>query len=510
MSIYSCGHNKRFISLVIIFISGSIFISLASLNISTVAQDTSTPEAGLSTISGADYITITSGQNVEYKLNLKNQGSQSENFLLSLESSYNWDVTLSKTAVNLGKDESEIISVNFNEIPYNLAEKDYLFKVIVKSRNILAEEKTIHVIADQNEVIITAALKPVIILKPSLDNLGKLVPGKHVEFDVDVKCYVVSADVYLDYEVLKKDTDKIPANFNLDVKIEPAKYDFEKGENHTFKVIVSFPKNYNKKVNDNFRLRLEARAYDYDEVITNPKTIAFIAKHDPTETRFIDTIISSPIAMVGITTAVTLGIVGSAIGSTEVGKYKLFLLFFIPLYTKLHKDKILDHFTRGRVYEFIRNNPGVHYSELKRELDLNNGSLTYHLHTLEREALIKAQNIGRYKLFYPTGVKIPKDMEPQISAVRQQILELIKTEPGITQKELGLKMGDKSQRTISYHVKNMEREGILRLERDGRERRCYINDDVIDAGEGKKLEAKAEYDEHDDKYMDKDSIFRQI
>jgi predicted transcriptional regulator len=105
---------------------------------------------------------------------------------------------------------------------------------------------------------------------------------------------------------------------------------------------------------------------------------------------------------------------------------------------------------------------------------------------------------------------IPKDMEPQMSLIRNQILDIIRDEPGITQKEIALKLNNKSQRTISYHVKNMTREGIIRVEKVGRENKCYINDEVLEAGQVKFIEAKDDMDSRPEKFMDDDAIFRQI
>ncbi len=502
---YLRKNSRILLFLVLLILTLFLFIGNAS------AQDTSNPEAVLSPVSDIDHVITEKGRETAYKLNLRNQGSQPESFFVTIDSNYDdWGVSVDPpTGIRLNPEESKVISLIF-QIPNVLDEKDYMFNVTVKSRNVPAGQRTVHVIVTSENVIITAALKPVLVIRPSIDNLGKLSPGTRVEVELEVKIYVVSAEVYLDYEVLKNIGSKLVQENDITIKIEPEYKYITKSESGTFKITVSFPKNFNKRVNYNCQLQVTAKTYDYEDSITRSKKITFVMVHNPPEGNLFTMLTSSPIAIVGITSIVMVSIIGGAITSTEVGKYKFLLIFFIPLYTKLHKDKILDHFTRGRVYEYIRNNPGAHYSELKRELDLNNGTLTYHLHTLEREALIKAQNIGRYKLFYPTGVKIPKDMEPQISAIRQEILEIIRLEPGISQKELGLKLGDRSQRTVSYHVKNMEREGILRLEHDGRERRCYLNVEVLDAGESKNLDAKAEDDGYDEKYLDKDSFLRQI
>jgi PKD repeat protein len=67
--------------------------------------------------------------------------------------------------------------------------------------------------------------------------------------------------------------------------------------------------------------------------------------------------------------ATILGSVGGAgaftVG-TDLGRYKYFTLL-IPLYSRLNKNSVLDNFTRGRIFEHIRKNPGDHFSALKKK-----------------------------------------------------------------------------------------------------------------------------------------------
>jgi len=72
---------------------------------------------------------------------------------------------------------------------------------------------------------------------------------------------------------------------------------------------------------------------------------------------------------------------------TETGKYKLLALLplLIPLYTRIQKEDVLDQFVRGEVYGFIKTKPGVHYNQIIRELNVKNGTLSYHLHMLEKQ-----------------------------------------------------------------------------------------------------------------------------
>ncbi len=191
--------------------------------------------------------------------------------------------------------------------------------------------------------------------------------------------------------------------------------------------------------------------------------------HDPT--RWEKAIIEPEQAICGATiTAILAAIV---IAGTELGKYK-FLLFFLPLYTRLNKGEVLNQFTRGRIYEHIRKNPGDHYNSIKQELELNNGALAYHLRTLERENYIKSMRDGIYKRFYPVGMKIPEKPKKRLSPVQKEILVTIKRNPGTTQKEIskGLNL---SQQVVSYHVNLMIESQLLRTEKHDNTLRYYSN-----------------------------------
>ena len=152
--------------------------------------------------------------------------------------------------------------------------------------------------------------------------------------------------------------------------------------------------------------------------------------------------------------------------SVEVFVYFLFALF-VPLYTKLRKDQVLDHYSRGRVYQFIELNPGEHFNSIRRALDLNIGTATYHLEVLSRNGLITSRQDGIYKRFYPTNVPIPPSNGGGISEVQQRVLTVIKDTPGIAQKELARLFGIR-QSTLNYQVSKLEEKSLIDIRRRGR------------------------------------------
>ncbi|MEW6069638.1 MAG: VWA domain-containing protein, partial [Candidatus Thermoplasmatota archaeon] len=194
-------------------------------------------------------------------------------------------------------------------------------------------------------------------------------------------------------------------------------------------------------------------------------------------------ILSSPIALLAFLTATAI-IIGFFFGGTELGKYKLLTLLVVPLFTKLKKENILDHYTRGRIHGFIEANPGAHFNLIKRALGLNNGTLSYHLYVLEKNSLIKHSNDGFKERFYPIYAKIPK--VPYLSKTEESILDEIKAMPGITQKELKLKL-NLSQPLLSYYTTKLTELELLEAVREGKEIKYYLKE----KGEGKGTEEKA-------------------
>ena len=175
------------------------------------------------------------------------------------------------------------------------------------------------------------------------------------------------------------------------------------------------------------------------------------------------------------------------VAGTELGKYKLLSLFFIPLYSKLKKDKILEHETRGMIRGYVIAHPGSHYNQIKKILGIKNGTLVHHLSILEKNGFIHSINDGLHKRFYPIGIKTN-------TAIR--ILNLIKENPGISQKEI-IKDTKIKQPTVSYNLNLMVKESTIRIEKEKRENHYYFIFPEVEKGGfnncpycGKKFELK--------------------
>ena len=177
------------------------------------------------------------------------------------------------------------------------------------------------------------------------------------------------------------------------------------------------------------------------------------------------------------TTSVSVLAVG-LFALTETGKYKLLALLplLIPMYTRIQKEDVLDQFVRGQIFGYIKTNPGVHYNQIRRGIDVKNGTLSYHLSVLEKTELIKSRREGvRYRAFYPTNMKFPKKERFRLTEFQISIIDVIKENPGITQKQIAKKLGKKPQ-TINYNIKVLEQANLIDVLKKGRKTTCYYRE----------------------------------
>lgn len=152
----------------------------------------------------------------------------------------------------------------------------------------------------------------------------------------------------------------------------------------------------------------------------------------------------------------------------------------ISLYSKLSKKDILNHEIRGLIRGYIIANPGDHYSSIKRNLDLNNGTLAYHLRVLEQNGFIKSMYDGIYKRYYPANINISK-LKKNVSK-QEEIFNIILDNPGITMEQIGRMIGV-SRQVVNYHVKNLIRGGVVTYSRDRKSAKFYPAETSVAMGE---------------------------
>jgi len=150
--------------------------------------------------------------------------------------------------------------------------------------------------------------------------------------------------------------------------------------------------------------------------------------------------------------------------ATERGKVGLFA-FLLPLYTRLKDEDVLDQFTRGQIFGYIRVHPGDTYTDIKRNLGLTNGTLTYHLDVLAKQGFVRAVVRGSRKMFFPLDVRPPED-GGGLAEIQRRLLGALVEAPGIAIADLAASLGISRQLAL-YHTRLLAGQGLVRLERRG-------------------------------------------
>jgi len=237
--------------------------------------------------------------------------------------------------------------------------------------------------------------------------------------------------------------------------------DLRAGENHTFLVLLR-PSGPTGAVTKG-TLTIQAVG---EGVSAEPQTVTVTLQPAPR---------GGPVVSMeglGMALAVFLVLGGLALGWNEVVLVAM-LNLLLPVYVKLRREEVLDQYTRGKIHGYIIANPGEHYNSIKAQLRLKNGTLAYHLRVLEREGYVKTTRDGMFKRFYPDSALLPR-RRSEFSAIQEIVLENVRSSPGITQNELARRMGVSSQ-VVNYHIRNLVAAGAVRLDREGRLTRCYLN-----------------------------------
>ena len=145
-------------------------------------------------------------------------------------------------------------------------------------------------------------------------------------------------------------------------------------------------------------------------------------------------------------------------------------------------ENILNNHTRAMIFTLISMNPGIHFSEITKSLDLSNGQASWHILLLKRFELIRSVKSKNYLLFYPNITFIYDEEDSKDHSIvlksetRNKIFELICDNPHITQNQLK-KMISISQSTLSYHLAILEQEELIMNQKQGRRRFYYPKND---------------------------------
>jgi predicted transcriptional regulator len=169
----------------------------------------------------------------------------------------------------------------------------------------------------------------------------------------------------------------------------------------------------------------------------------------------------APLLFTALVFTYTIALVGHYL--VAVGVSLLLLL--------IYKIREIKTEIRVRILDFIQQNPGVHFRRLARQLNINRGTLHYHLQLLEKLGMISSGKAGKFRVYYPN---FENSREIYLGGTADKILGYLKEAGEATAKEIAINLS-LSPSTVSYHLRNLRQRGLITLDKRGREVRIRLN-----------------------------------
>lgn len=126
--------------------------------------------------------------------------------------------------------------------------------------------------------------------------------------------------------------------------------------------------------------------------------------------------------------------------------------------------------TRREIFEHVKSNPGIHFSQLKRDLDMETGLLQYHLGELEEyDVLESEEHQGKRRVFVTR--ELDEEERAILAVLRYETTRIILLhllEHGPARNSEIAEAAGVTPATISWHLSNLTEKGIIESVQDGR------------------------------------------
>ncbi len=206
---------------------------------------------------------------------------------------------------------------------------------------------------------------------------------------------------------------------------------------------------------------------DQNELV-NGQLILTVVNFSPIS---IGSFFSSTLGIILIIFVLITAIFGLIMTNTEYRDYLLNRIMHIN--TGPHRltiEQVLENENRNKIITLILEQPGVHFNEILRELDISAGTLVWHLDILDTFKVIQKQRIGQYLVYYPYTVRNPinkLDLKLRKSRTTLEILQLINDHPGMYQNQIAHRMG-LNHKTVKYHIDKLIESELIMPKKKGR------------------------------------------
>lgn len=145
-------------------------------------------------------------------------------------------------------------------------------------------------------------------------------------------------------------------------------------------------------------------------------------------------------------------------------------LFMAPMFSRIHKDELLDNSGRDELCTLVDENPGIGLKDLCERTGLGWGTTVYHMSRLEDAGFVASIKNGQNRHFFKNGHPAAL-MKEHVAVLRNEtagnLARFLLATPGSTQTTIAKRLGLGAP-TVTKYVKRMERQGLVQVVQDGR------------------------------------------
>lgn len=149
-----------------------------------------------------------------------------------------------------------------------------------------------------------------------------------------------------------------------------------------------------------------------------------------------------------------------------------FVKFLLPLrFREISSRNVLEQDARARIYDTIRENPGIHLRGISRKVGIGMGTVRYHVTMLLRTHKITDQKESGSTHFFENSGKYSRQEQLVHHHLRnpttQKLIREIRENPDAGRNHLAQVAGI-SGSSVTWYIRRLESDGIVRSVKSGR------------------------------------------
>ncbi|MHA2394252.1 MAG: hypothetical protein ACXAEX_20135 [Promethearchaeota archaeon] len=151
--------------------------------------------------------------------------------------------------------------------------------------------------------------------------------------------------------------------------------------------------------------------------------------------------------------------------------------------TRLSRNDILNNETRKQIYEFIKENPGVYFNRIVRELEIHKPVIIWHVDMLEKFAFIRREEFENHEVFFEVNLD-ENDNKFRFFTAKEKsrkIIEYLRQHDyGITKTHLSTDLG-MHHNTISKYLQMLEDFNVIIKKKTYKKILYFLNEEILES-----------------------------